>query len=96
VNVRYSELPDSSVRRGVHLVCGILGKVGPDREVVRFDASFDDSHVSTAGAVILELILKPFLCLEGLRENEKTGRLTIQPMDDEEFFRSSLVIQIGA
>src|SRR5262245_29814773 len=52
VDVRHSELPDSSVGRGVHLVRGILGKVGLDRKVVRFNASFDDGHVSTSGAMI--------------------------------------------
>lgn len=46
--------------------------------------------------MILELILQPFLRFNGLGKHQKAGRLAIEPVHDEEFFRSFFIVQISA
>src|SRR6266568_3373936 len=54
-NVRDRQFSSSGFSGGINTICGILGQMRSDREVVRHHPAFHDGDVSTAGAVVFEL-----------------------------------------
>ncbi len=69
-NVRDRQFSSSGFSGGINTVCGILSQMRSDREVVRHHPAFHDGDVSTAGAVVFELVLQVLLGFDRLREHQ--------------------------
>ena len=69
--MRHRQLSNLSVWSGVDAVRRVLRQVGLNGELVPAQAALDDGSVTAPRAVILELILKPFLTFHSLRENQQ-------------------------
>ena len=69
--MRHRKLSNLSVWSGVDAVRRVLRQVGLKGELVPAQAALDDGSVTATRAVVLELILKPFLAFHSLRENQQ-------------------------
>ena len=90
LHMRHRPFAFRGIPRGVAPKCRILRKKRLDRELVAGDAALGDGDVRTPRRVVFELLLQGDLGLRQLGEHQEAGRLTIQPVNDEQPSRSLL------
>ena len=75
---------------------GVLRQIGPNRELFGQHAAFGNRGINASRTVILELILQLLLRLIGFCKHQQAGRLTVQPMHDEDLLRRPFRIRVRA
>jgi len=65
-------------------------------EGIVFNAALNYCNVLTACAVILELLLQPFLRLNTLCKNDQARRFAIEAVNDENFFGRPFAVCLRA